>query len=122
MDAQIRKRASEIVKYGVNQVRETAVRGIMQGNKTGRVYRRGNVVHQASASGEYPASDEGMLVNKITTQLALDQLSGDVISRAEYSYALEFGTKKMGARPFMQPSLEQNRPKIYKRLRAIMKG
>lgn len=122
MDAQIRKRASEIVKYGVNQVRETAVRGIMQGNKTGRVYRRGNVVHQASASGEYPASDEGMLVNKITTQLALDQLSGDVISRAEYSYALEFGTRKMGARPFMQPSLEQNRPKIYKRLRAIMKG
>ena len=94
----------------------------MQGVKTGRVYRRGNVVHQASASGEYPASDEGMLVNKITTQLSTDQLSGEVISRAEYSYALEFGTRKMGARPFMQPSLEQNRPKIYKRLRAIMKS
>ena len=47
-------------------------------------------------------------------------LEGEVISQAEYSQYLEYGTSKMGARPFMQPSLEQNRPKIRARLRKLL--
>ena len=43
------------------------------------------------------------------------------LSRADYSAPLEFGTKNMGARPFMQPSLEQNRPKIRARARREFK-
>jgi HK97 gp10 family phage protein len=44
-----------------------------------------------------------------------------VESRADYSVHLEFGTKNMRARPFLQPALEENRPKIksmYRRLKA----
>ena len=41
------------------------------------------------------------------------------MSQAKYSSALEFGTSKMGARPFMQPSAEEVRPKIRRRARSL---
>ena len=56
----------------------------------------------------------------IVTKLSSDGLSGEVTSRADYSQFLEFGTSKMGARPFMQPSLEENRPKIRARVRRLL--
>ena len=46
----------------------------------------------------------------------MDRLGASVESNADYSAALEFGTSKMSARPFMQPALEENRPKIRRKL------
>ena len=43
----------------------------------------------------------------------------EIISTADYSAALEFGTSKMAARPFMQPSLEENRPKIRRLVKQV---
>jgi HK97 gp10 family phage protein len=112
------KELKKLVKFAVNDVRNFAVQNIAQGVKSGKIRRDGS---RASASGEFPATDQGTLIQNITGIIAPLGLSGTVESKANYSSFLEFGTSSMGARPFLQPSLEQVRPKI-KRLIARIKG
>ena len=118
----IRKKMKQVIAYGINATRNTAVDNILRGAKSGERYVKYNPrrTHQASASGQFPASDTGFLANNIITNMQGNGLEGEVISQAEYSQYLEYGTSKMGARPFMQPSLEQNRPKIRARLRKLL--
>ena len=113
--------AKQLVGEAANLVRNTAVESIVQGAKSGVTYRKYNPrrVHTASAAGEAPASDTGYLVNNIFVNIDADGFGASVESRADYSSFLEFGTTKMAARPFMQPALEENRPKI-KRLQNQM--
>tara|TARA_R100000426_G_scaffold29554_1_gene24494 strand:+ start:693 stop:1097 length:405 start_codon:yes stop_codon:yes gene_type:complete len=115
---QIRSQVQEIITFGLNNTRNTAITGITQGKKSGAIRRDGS---QASAEGEFPATDTGFLQSNIVVKRDPDGLGGDVESRADYSASLEFGTKNMGARPFMQPSLEENRPKIRERLRRVFR-
>lgn len=70
--------------------------------------------HIASLPGEAPNADTGVLANNIETLLIRDtgsDLKVEVTSSAPYSEALEFGTKKMAARPFMAPAANKNRKK-----------
>lgn len=103
------KQLRNIVKFAVNDVRNFAITNIAQGIKTGKIRPDGS---RASASGEFPATDQGTLVQNITGVIAPQGFSGHVESKANYSSFLEFGTSRMGARPFLQPSLEQVRPKV----------
>ena len=68
----------------------------------------------ASAPGEFPKTDTGNLVSNISTQVKKEgqTVVGMIISSAEYSKHLEFGTRNMAPRPFMQPSLDRNAGKI----------
>ena len=95
-------------------VEGSAKESIQRGIKSGKTYRRGSVVHQASAEGEAPATDTGFLVSNITHQFAKKgkTMASKVLSKANYSEFLEFGTRNMGARPFLQPALEKNRAAI----------
>ena len=93
-------------------VRNTAVVSINQGAKSGVIYNRGGKTSRRSAAGEPPATDTGFLVNNIFLKFDADKLGVSVESRASYSLALEFGTSKMAARPFLQPALESNKSKI----------
>lgn len=96
-------------------VEGTAKENIQRGAKTGTVYKRRGVTHQASAKGEYPATDTGFLVANIghtTVKHEGTKYVAKVFSGAPYSKFLEFGTRKMGERPFLQPSLERNAEKI----------
>lgn len=111
--------AKKVVAYGLQEIRGIAVKGILAGNKTGRTYTRGGVTHTASAAGEYPASDTGFLASNIHVVRSTTGLSGAVESRANYSEFLEFGTSKMAARPFLQPSAEEVRPKIRRKIREL---
>lgn len=98
-----------------NLVEAEAKQSIQRGVKSGRIYKRRSIVHQASAPGEPPASDTGFLVSNITktaVEKSGTELSISVESKAPYSKFLEFGTRKMSARPFLQPALEKNRNKI----------
>lgn len=106
--------ARQIVGRAGNLVRNTAVESINQGAKSGVVYEKYNPrrSHRASAAGEPPATDTGFLVQNIRLVLDADNLGASVESGAKYSEALEFGTSTMAARPFLQPALEENRPKI----------
>ena len=113
--------ARQLVGRAGNLVRNTAVNSINQGAKSGVVYEKYNPrrTHKASAAGEPPATDTGFLVSNIFLNVDTDGLGASVESRADYSSFLEFGTSKMAARPFMQPSLEENRPKIRRLVKQV---
>ena len=113
----------QLVGRAANLVRNTAVTSINQGAKSGVVYEKYNPrrTHRASAAGEPPATDTGYLVSNIFTNIDTDGLGASVESRAEYSSYLEFGTQKMAARPFLQPALEENKPRIRRLQRQMVK-
>ena len=59
---------TELKKEVVTQVallEKEAKRLILETPKTGRMYRRGGVLHQASAEGEPYASDSGQTMSKV---------------------------------------------------------
>jgi len=68
---------------------------------SGKIYGK----HQASAPGEPPAPDTGNLRSNTNADPNIreegDDLVGRVVSNAEYAQALEKGTERMAARPFM---------------------
>ena len=83
--------------------------------KTGRKYQRGTVVHQASAPGQAPATDTGFLVSSIYNE-DRGYLSKAIGSRLPYAFYLEFGTRKIAARPSWVPAVERAIPKMLKRV------
>jgi HK97 gp10 family phage protein len=95
-----------------NIVRNEVVRRIQQTPKTGRVYTRRGVEHQASAPGEAPASDTGTLVQSITVEVNAEKLSVTVNAGAAHAPALEFGTDKIEPRPYMRVSLAEKRAEL----------
>ena len=112
-----------IIAKGTQDTMNTAKESIQRHQSAGKTYTKYNPkrVHTASEAGNPPNSDTGYLANNINMVLDNDGLGGSVESRADYSAHLEFGTSKMAARPFMQPALEENRPKIramFARLKA----
>ena len=116
--------ARQLVGRAGNLVRNTAVNSINQGAKSGVTYEKYNPrrTHKASAAGEPPATDTGYLVSNIFVNVDTDGLGASVESRAEYSSFLEFGTSKMGARPFMQPALEENKPRIRRLAKQMVRA
>lgn len=75
--------------------------------KTGRSYRRGRFgIHVASAPGEAPAVDNGILTNSINSQMATPT-EAIVSINAEYAAYLEYGTRFMRRRPFVEPAIEK---------------
>lgn len=108
----VRAAAFRGVANGVEAIRANAIRRIQSGDKSGVIYRRGGVEHQASAPGEAPASDTGTLVQRTRTELNPQAVSGQVIFATAYAAALEFGTEKMAARPYARPALAEEREKI----------
>lgn len=68
---------------------------------SGKIYGK----HQASAPGEPPAPDTDNLRSNTNADPNIreegDDLVGRVVSNAEYAQALEKGTERMAARPFM---------------------
>jgi HK97 gp10 family phage protein len=59
--------------------------------------------HVASRPGEPPNWDTGQLATSITNART-GLLTAETVSNAPYSAALEFGTSRMAARPFMKPA------------------
>lgn len=54
--------------------------------------------------------DTGNLLNSIQSVMDLDGLTGYILVGAYYGIYLEFGTIKMGPRPFMGPAFERIGP------------
>lgn len=109
----VRSAAMRGVYKGANLVRNEAISLIQDGPKTGRVYRRGDKEHQASAPGEAPASDTGTLVGRIRVDDSkLDELRARVVASTAYAAHLEYGTQKMEPRPFLRPALSNKKQEI----------
>jgi phage gpG-like protein len=95
-----------------------AVSGIERGPKSGATYRRGNVVHQASAPGQYPASDTGRLASGVRMELpSAGNMTGRVGTAVAYGPMLEFGTSRMAARPWLMSSFERAKAGVAAELR-----
>lgn len=96
-----------------NNLRNTAVNSILSGAKTGEIYTKRGVRHQASAPGEPPASDVGVLANSINV-LPPDFVNLTVVvnASAKYAAALEYGTQHIEPRPFMRPALMKHLPTV----------
>jgi HK97 gp10 family phage protein len=99
-----KKEIGRIIREDAFQV-EAEMKVSMTQAKHGRRYRRGTRTHQASAPGEAPAVDTGFLINSIQTTIK-SEIQVETQIGAEYSEALEYGTSKMAARPFVEPAIE----------------
>lgn len=89
--------------------RADAQRRILNGPKTGRIYKRGKKgTHQASAPGEAPAADTGALARNenILAEAVPGQIAVNLVARMPYAVHLEYGTVRMAARPFMRPAAD----------------
>lgn len=105
----VRRAAMRGVVRVSENVLQTAVRSILTGEKTGRIYRHRGVDHQASAPGESPASDTGRLAQSGRTSYNPQELTGTISFSTGYAHHLEFGTEKMEPRPFLRRALHSQR-------------
>ena len=92
-DQAIGKRALRVV---ADIQRELSTPG--QGAQYGR--------HRASAPGDAPAVDTGRLRQSISA-VRIDTGHWRVGTNVEYALYLEFGTRKIAARPFMRPAADR---------------
>jgi HK97 gp10 family phage protein len=87
-----------------------------------RIKKKGaeKMFHQASAPGQAPAVDSGRLVNHVTYKTDVDGLGASIgvtdAASLEYAVPLEFGTKHMLARPWLQPGFDRNKKKVTERM------
>lgn len=104
---------------------ETAAKRLLSLPGAGRTYSTGfftdaegkvhpvgsRVPHRASAPGEPPAVDTGLLRASIRHEMVIE--GGDIVgyvgSDVRYSLYLSLGTRRMAPRPFLPPALEAAR-------------
>ena len=119
--------ADEVVLKTITDLAVTtqalARKGIQGGPKSGRTYRRGNVSHQASAPGQYPATDTGRLASSVQFELpSPGSMTAVVGTNIMYGPMLEFGTSRMAARPWLMPSFTQAKINVEKKLKAQLEA
>lgn len=109
------KATAEGAVAGGHLVRNDAVSSIQNQSPGETVIRTrpggGEYEHTASAEGDAPNTDTGRLVNSI--QVEVKDATVDVGTTLEYGAYLEFGTKKMKARPWLFPAFERQKKKVF---------
>ncbi len=118
---QMRSEVQRAVQETTIAVHKAAVERIQRGPASGVVYEKymPRRSHQASAPGEPPMSDTGNLASQVKFQFG--ELEGVVFTPVKYGLYLEIGTSNMEARPWLFPSLEENRQQYHDRLRGILR-
>lgn len=101
---------SAIIERGAYAI-ERRTKENMARPKSGRQYRRGSVVHVASAPGEPPAIDTGTLANSIRTT-RLSALRYAVQASTIYSRMLYEGTTRIAPRQYLEPEARELVPHI----------
>jgi HK97 gp10 family phage protein len=113
------------VSKALNATGTSIVNGVkkqMRSSKSGRRYKRGRSgVHIASAPYEAPAVDTGILINRSMYETKINNLHFVVGSNVKYSEHLEFGTRKMAARPFLRQSVINRQSEIKQILSKFMR-
>lgn len=109
LTAAVRAGALAGITEFIGMVEKRAVELITSPPKTGRIYRRRGVVHQASAGGEAPASDTGRLVNSRRVEIIESEIRGRLTFSTAYALPLEKGTVKMEPRPYAVRALNETR-------------
>lgn len=110
--AKVRTGVMRGIGRGILTVEREAVRLILNTPKTGRIYRRRGIDHQASAPGEPFASDTGRTLASRTTELFPAELRARLVFRSKIARYLEYGTRRMEPRPFARPALANSREQV----------
>ena len=90
--------------HGAERIKVAAQRSITRGAVSGKN-------HVVSQPGQPPNQDTRVLGNNIEAVMT-GPLSAEVSSNAPYSNALEYGTSKMAARPFMRPARDKEQEAV----------
>jgi hypothetical protein len=119
-----REIGKDVVKTAL-EINTGVKKRIQRGPKSGRVYTRGSGQnlsreHQASAPGEAPAADSGVLASSIYFEQS-GKLSATIGSRLAYAYYLEFGTSRIDPRPAWVPETELGQVALNKRVEATLR-
>jgi HK97 gp10 family phage protein len=104
--ADLTKAAGRVLFTGAAMIQAEAQNSIVRGS----ISKGGHVV---SLPGQPPNNDTDHLKDNIETSQP-SPLTAEVRSEAEYAAALEWGTSKMAARPYMRPARDKMAPKIHK--------
>jgi len=121
------------VARATERIRNRAVEGIASPPKTGIVYEKyqPHRFHQASAAGEYPAGDTGILAGSIYSELDFDEtmgaadgakLTGTIGADAEYAAPLEYKSESDGGRPFLGKSMEEDGDEFFDDMERTLRG
>jgi hypothetical protein len=94
LEALVEKTSQDILGDAQLLIQSTQAQGIQYG------------AHRASAPGDPPANDTSNLVNSGRVYKR-GKLTRHITFNAEYAAPLEFGSKKMAARPFMLPTINK---------------
>ena len=108
-------------------VGERQLQASYQGERSGRVYRRGkSKTHRASAPGEAPSNDYGHLRQKTQADQVIERdgsaLVGRIVANTTYAHALEVGTERMAARPFLSRLRDEHGAELAAAFQAGAKG
>lgn len=116
MSADIERAAADAVEVTARSIERKVKSGINRGGRSGRVYEKTNPArtHQASAAGEAPKTDTGLLVSSVFTDIS--SLFATVGANAAYAAHLEYGTRNMSARPIWRPTVEEETPLFEARM------
>ena len=126
--AQVRAKVTEVAQDIDRKIASRATRAlnalrnaeleVLSGSRGGRVYRKYpyKSTYAASAPGEPPARRTGALRLQWNGTVSAGGGVVRIVLESETPYAgyLEHGTRKMAARPFLQPITEKARPEINK--------
>ena len=100
------KAAGRVLYVGADMIRAEAHRSISAGSVSGKG-------HVPSQPGEPPNREFGGLQDNLKAELVAP-LEAQVTSEAPYAAALEFGTSRMEARPYMRPARDKKAPEIQR--------
>lgn len=109
----LRKKAGAAMFVAADIVKAEAQNLITSGSVSGRN-------HVPSRPGEPPNADTRQLDKSIVSRKT-GPLTAEVRSEAPYSEALQFGTRKMAPRPFMDVAVERRRDDIDKLKRKVIR-
>lgn len=110
-----RKNVNDAIHTFAIVIQSKAAEKIQKGQRSGRMYKRRSVVHQASSAGEPPKTDTGRLASSIRPVFGdMKAEVGSLANIAKYGAMLEEGTKNMAARPWLEPTLEENKDTLPK--------
>jgi len=108
-----RRAIGQAVFVAAQEVETQARLLIMAGSVSGKN-------HVPSKPGEPPNNDTGYLAANIEATRR-SELTAQVESKAEYGAALERGTSKMAARPYMVPALRMKRARVNELIRGAFR-
>lgn len=104
--AKIVRAAGRVLYVGADMIRAEAFQSISRGSVSGKG-------HVPSAPGDPPNRDTGVLQAGLKTDKK-GPLVVEVSSNAPYAGALERGTSKVAARPYMRPARDKKAEEIQR--------